>query len=382
MPNGEILSRLFSDGTEVGEAAGAPLPAVTYADLVEAAAPADPSAGSQRVYAKADGKTYKRNSAGDEVQLLQTGDALTNPLTTAGGIVYGDTPSGGSAAPIELALGTKGKRLKAGTAAPEYGWHSIKSIGTGDWSSNNWTVTDTDGYDSFYGTTSTTNRTVTMAVGANNIGRRVTVMKNDSGSGKVTITRQGSDNFGLSSATTIELLSQGDRVTLEGDSGRWRVVEFSRKPITARYRVSASTANASLAASAREVIDYDTADYDSHSSVTTGASWVFTAKRAMVVMVAASYRLAADSDWSTAGQSWRIEVRQNGTVKYLSYSEALNTVSGSRVVAIAGSTALSLASGDTVDITALQTSGGVVSFSTSGVDDCTVSISEIPDLTL
>jgi hypothetical protein len=300
---------------------------------------------------------------------------LVNPMNAAGDIIFS---ADGSGTADNLALGTKGQRLRAGSTAPEYGWHSIKSIGTGDWP---YTITDTDGFDSFYGTTGGTNRVLTMAVGANNVGRRITIQKTDSAVGKITITRQGSDNFGLGSASTLELIAQGDRVTLEGDSGRWRVIEFSRKPIVARYRLSGSTANTGLASGVREVIDFDTLEHDSHSSVTTGTTWKFTAKRAMVVTVSANFRLVAAADWSAAGESWRIEIRQNGTVKTNVYHETMNTASGSRIVSATTSSSLSLAAGDEIDITGMQSSGGAIAFST-GADDCTVSISEIPDLVL
>jgi hypothetical protein len=68
----------------------------------------------------------------------------------------------------------------AHTYAP--GQTDINSVSGGDY-----TVTDTDGYGRIYVTTSTSTRTVTLPTLADNQGRVITVIKADTGTGKVVI---------------------------------------------------------------------------------------------------------------------------------------------------------------------------------------------------
>jgi hypothetical protein len=60
-----------------------------YIDINEESAPSTPSAGKVRFYVKSDGKFYKKDSAGVESQLASTAEALSNPMTTSGDIIYG-----------------------------------------------------------------------------------------------------------------------------------------------------------------------------------------------------------------------------------------------------------------------------------------------------
>lgn len=73
-----------------------------YLDIDEESAPGTPSANRVRIYAKADAKIYKKDDAGVETQLATTAEALSNPMTTSGDIIYG----GGSGAASRLAGNT------------------------------------------------------------------------------------------------------------------------------------------------------------------------------------------------------------------------------------------------------------------------------------
>lgn len=79
----------------------------------QASAPDTPASGFFQVYAKTDGKLYYKNDAGTEVCLS---DALVNPMTTAGDIIYG----GVSGAPTRLAAGTEDQVLTMGATNPEW----------------------------------------------------------------------------------------------------------------------------------------------------------------------------------------------------------------------------------------------------------------------
>jgi hypothetical protein len=69
--------------------------------VAEVAAPATPASGLGYLYEKTDGALYFKNDAGTETNLST---ALTNPMTTAGDIIYG----GASGVATRLALGAVG----------------------------------------------------------------------------------------------------------------------------------------------------------------------------------------------------------------------------------------------------------------------------------
>lgn len=86
---------------------------------------------------------------------------------------------------------------------------AVKTIGVGGAlggvvsKSANYTILDTDGYELFLITTgSSADVAITLPVAANNIGRRVTFKKVDTGTKKITITRAGGDTID-GGATTV-----------------------------------------------------------------------------------------------------------------------------------------------------------------------------------
>lgn len=70
-------------------------------------------------------------------------------------------------------------------------------------SSANYTVLGSDGYETILVSTAASNRTITLPVAADNIGRRIVVKKSDSGAGAVIIARSGSDTIDGSTSHTI-----------------------------------------------------------------------------------------------------------------------------------------------------------------------------------
>lgn len=145
-----------------------------------------------------------------------TGAALT---AANGAVVY----SGASALALS-AVGVKGQRLVSqGATTPIWQWQSVKAIGTGDYTANVYTISNTDGFDVFDATTGNTARTVTLPASASNASRVINIRKADSGTGSVTIARAGSDT--IDGATSDVLNSQYASITLLCVGAVWYVLE-------------------------------------------------------------------------------------------------------------------------------------------------------------
>lgn len=82
-----------------------------------------------------------------------------------------------------------------------------------------YTILDNDGVSFIRMTTSTTNRTVTLPLAANNGGRYIVVKKVDTGSGKVIIDGNGSET--INQKTTVALYVQDDQVILWCNGVSW-----------------------------------------------------------------------------------------------------------------------------------------------------------------
>jgi hypothetical protein len=64
-------------------------------------------------------------------------------------------------------------------------------------------------------------------------------------------------------------------------------------------------ADLTLAASTTYHVDFDTVDYDPHSAITTGASWVFTAPAAGWYRFEPTFTISGDGHAFDHGISWR-----------------------------------------------------------------------------
>lgn len=122
----------------------------------------------------------------------------------------------------------------------------------------------------------------------------------------------------------------------------------------ARYTTTAgqSVSNATLT-----IIDFGTKDFDSHSAVTTGASWKYTAP------VSGKYRVSANITTTSTGNfsaAEYIECRlyKNGSLHAGKIHSDYNGSSSNKSVQIA--TLVSLNAGDYIDIREYQTSGGAI----------------------
>ncbi len=86
-------------------------------------------------------------------------------------------------------------------------------------SSANYIVLDGDGYEVVLVTTGASDRTITLPTASANKRRQLTIIKADSGAGKVIIDGEGAETIDL--FTTIELLQQYDLMKIVCDSSNW-----------------------------------------------------------------------------------------------------------------------------------------------------------------
>lgn len=147
---------------------------------------------------------------------------------------------------------------------------------------------------------------------------------------KIPIERSGANNYITPAMIAAYLVSAG------------------KMGLVAQYHNSAAITIATGVA----VIDFNTADYDPLSTVTTGASWVFTAPETGRY----DFRLCAcfiDPNgfaWASSGDGISITLRKNGTTTYdLAYWDSENGGAGtSHYPFLTGTRTLSLTASDTV----------------------------------
>jgi hypothetical protein len=131
--------------------------------------------------------------------------------------------------------------------------------------------------------------------------------------------------------------------------------------VAARYSTNAAQ---SIPHNTITIVDFEDKTFDTHGSVTTGASWKFTALRSGIYEVMASILFNATAGWAS-GESIQFYLHKNGiqhSVKYFSFQAANSDY------APAGSIAdlVQLNAGDYIDIRVLQSNGGSVSLINSG----------------
>ena len=92
--------------------------------------------------------------------------------------------------------------------------------------SADYTILDTDGFQTILVTTGASTRTMTLPLAANNVGRVITFKKVDSGAGKITIVRSGSNTIDGYTTTDIGTgsINQYAYLTVFSDGTNWSVV--------------------------------------------------------------------------------------------------------------------------------------------------------------
>ena len=230
--------------------------------------------------------------------------------------------------------------------------------------SANYTITDSDGIRTVLMTTSTSDRTVTLPTAADNSGRIITIKKVDSAANKCIVDGEGAET--IDGATTIDLFEQYDSVTVQCDGSAWHTIDTKLAPVIAKYTIS-SPADANLDNGTEDVIDFDNSVYDTHSAVSTGTAWTFTAPRAGYYEVSAFIRLATGTDWS---ESEYLRLYTNGSAlsrEEMSHRASKAAASGGHQRGGSGTTVVYLASGATVYVEGLQNSGSAKNISAGQV---------------
>lgn len=158
------------------------------------------------------------------------------------------------------------------------------------------------------------------------------------------------------------------------EAASFSTAEVGLTTVKAVYKISSGTANSSFADGAVEIVDFDTFVEDTHSRVSTGASWAFTAPSAGTYQVSAFSSVTS----STNLGSGALYVYKNGSQYALltrKRGEAAVDLSSSPVDVVA-------AQGDTIDIRALwDTSDSSARTLATTADSFFVSIVERPDFT-
>lgn len=130
------------------------------------------------------------------------------------------------------------------------------------------------------------------------------------------------------------------------------------------YALNSARANNTVAQACsngtHNIIDFATKDFDPGSRITTGASWKFTAGVAGKYLVSAMVSSAQTTEFID-GEPARLELYKNGSFYcYLDIQE--NHPATAHYIYLSGSTLISLAATDYIDIRVLQTSGVSINF--------------------
>jgi hypothetical protein len=132
------------------------------------------------------------------------------------------------------------------------------------------------------------------------------------------------------------------------------VVAASEK-VAARYSTAAGQ---SISTGSTTIIDFGASSFDTHGSVTTGASWKFTAQRPDYYTVAAVVALAGNSGLA-AGESVDLYLYKNGAA-YSRFATATTWQGNTTTQSLSGTDGVQLNAGEYIDIRINQGSGGSI----------------------
>jgi hypothetical protein len=131
-----------------------------------------------------------------------------------------------------------------------------------------------------------------------------------------------------------------------------RLESLERKVVAARARLTAAL---SIPNATYTVINYDSVDLDTHSAITTGAAWKYTAPVGGYYVVHASLIIDRSVQWNPA-ESAILDVFKNGS-RFYSADRRDKVVAGvNEYQYLTGMVSLTLVAGDFVNITGFQTS--------------------------
>ncbi len=166
-------------------------------------------------------------------------------------------------------------------------------------------------------------------------------------------------NFYLTNASQPITWATGDQIFYEYEVpivGWSSSVQMSDQTdsriVSARYETNAAQ---SIPNNSATIIDFGTKTIDTHSAVTTGASWKYTAQVAGKYRVSCKILFTSGGGW-VAGELVDLMLYKNGT-KYSDLGNTISQTTHSTFVAVGGSDVIDLNVGDYIDVRVSQNSG-------------------------
>ncbi len=120
----------------------------------------------------------------------------------------------------------------------------------------------------------------------------------------------------------------------------------------------------SIANATTTIVNYDIVGTDTHSAITSGATWKFTAPHTAHYAIAASLALVPSATWAT-GESCLLTVFRSGVI--FTYLDFRDMYGGAVAMAmrVGGMTTVPMTAGQYLDIRVNQTSGGALAMISS-----------------
>lgn len=155
------------------------------------------------------------------------------------------------------------------------------------------------------------------------------------------------------------LIEQVGKLEREVERLRTRLVTT---PTVARYSTAAGQ---SIANNTTTVVNFGTLVSDTHSRVTIGAAWKFTASGGGYYRISAAVLFAATATWAL-GEAASLNLYGNGNpISVLDRKDNFDG-GGTQLVQLGGSDVIALTAGDYVDVRVVQGSGAALALHADG----------------
>lgn len=273
-----------------------------------------------------------------EAQLAVSRGGTNISSYTTGDITY----ASGATTLSKLGIGSAGQVLKVSGGLPS--WGAAGAALAVSSKTSGYTLTGND--DLILASSSGGSLTLTLPSAAANSGKVFHVKKTDSSSNLVNISTVGIDK--LDGINTTKMGSQYDSISFVSDgSTEWSSLSNDVKAI-ARYETNSGQAVA--AASGVVILDFDDNIIDTTSSVTTGASWKFTAPSNGIYRVSAILRMLGGTGWDTGDNAQLWLYKNNSVYSLLDHYVTFASSSADLDPAVSGSDTISLAAGEYIDV--------------------------------
>jgi len=119
-------------------------------------------------------------------------------------------------------------------------------------------------------------------------------------------------------------------------------------------------------ASPQEIIDFEDKTTDTHSAVTVGASWKFTAPVRLVYTVRTHILFASTTAWALAEIGQLTLYKNNASLAVLDRDDNMDSSAGALFKRLSGVFSLLLEPGDYIDTRAYQNTGGALALHNTG----------------